>query len=110
MSGCHVPTKECHCKCHVSRNEHCDNCKEPEPIEIQLHEISQRIDCLFTSLKGLEGRFNLEKSFQPIRPHKCPVCQGSCEWELQSVEECGRNNGKRMMTCKACEGKGIVWG
>lgn len=44
------------------------------------------------------------------RPHTCPVCNGTGELELQSIEETINNDNKRFKTCHSCEGKGVLWG
>lgn len=44
------------------------------------------------------------------KPHKCPSCDGYGEWELTSMEETIANGNKKFKPCKACEGKGILWG
>ena len=90
--------------------DHCDACDTPKdvPIEIQIHEINQRIDCLFISLKGVETKL-MEMKSQPI-PHKCPVCDGlGIIATGLRIEEVYGTNLKTCKECPACQKKGIVW-
>lgn len=78
---------------------------EEEPIEIKLHQMQQNIDCLFLSMKGVEGKVAMATSFRPIKPHKCPVCEGKgLVFLMISITE------SHQAICQPCEGKGIVWG
>ena len=84
---------------HSDPNENID-------IQIQVHEIQQNIECLFTCMKGLETKFGMINSFKPLKPHKCPICNGTGEREW--YENGGLH--RRVQRCVSCEAKGIVWG
>lgn len=87
-------------------------------IEIQIHEMEKNINCLFTSLKGVETKL-MGNPFQPLKPHKCPVCDGkgreyidpaSLLSGFESMFGQKDERGISFSVCKPCEGKGIVWG
>lgn len=87
---------------------------ESQNFEIQIHEMKQQIDCLFLSLKGIEGKVNLATSCRPTKPHKCPICEGVGKklTEAAKVNFDGMLRAGLEMSaqCHACEGLGIVWG
>lgn len=89
--------------------------KDVNLFEIKLHEMQQNINCLFVSLKGVEGRFNMASLRRPI-PHKCPVCEGNGKnynepnYSLLDNSEEKFTLKRNELPCMPCEGKGIVWG
>lgn len=94
------------------------NMKNSDPIEIEIHEMKQQIECLFISLKGVETKIR-GNIFQPLKPHTCPVCQGSGKHfidpnsEISGIEGAFLPKDMRELSyreCHACEAKGVVWG
>lgn len=84
-------------------------CNLTQAIDTQVWKhVSERID-------NLEVEFNIIRSlgsraYNPKKPHKCPVCYGQGSFILESLQEAINNNGCKLKSCHACEGKGIVWG
>jgi len=92
---------------------------DPIPIELQLHDIEQKIACLFTSLKGVETKFGMINSFNPMRPYRCPLCEGKGRTYIdpnaplsgfEAMFAPKDEKGLPYRDCSACENKGIVWG
>lgn len=76
-----------------------------ERIEKEIDEINngliKRIGILGEALQGMSD----ENARLKYKPHKCPVCDGKEKYyhkfDGQSVPT--------LITCIACEGKGIIW-
>jgi hypothetical protein len=52
--------------------------------------------------------------FTERKPHKCPVCQGTGivsrpPWIAGDIGE-WTDSGNNTYPCKACDGKGVIWG
>lgn len=76
-------------------------------------DVTGRLEILEKLSKRFEDDIHDLQVFKSAKvklPHKCPVCNGSGEWELQSIDETIRNDNKRFKTCHSCEGKGVLWG
>lgn len=120
----------CNCHCHNSWDGiypspcfcHCNNPLAkpsnsafiPTIIHIENKKMEEKIKSLEERLSILELR-QLDHS---KKPHKCPVCDFSGAIQLESMEEVIRfkgeimntDDGKSFISCRSCEGKGIVWG
>lgn len=124
MSGCHVPLStwngnyhpRCYCKCNTTV------VVNPTPIIYQFENKKME-----DKIKLLEERLNVVEQWKKVakvlcdqskKPHKCPVCDFSGAIQLESIEEVIRfkdeiintDDGKNFISCRSCEGKGIVWG
>jgi|ERR1700722_7953263 len=72
----------------------------------------QRIDKLekeIIELKRFQDITHKQYYSTDRKPHRCPVCDGLGEFEMQSMEEIVKNGGHKFKKCRACE-NGIVWG
>lgn len=102
---------------------------QAEPRLIKLEEMmADRLDpTAFVILKEkitvLETEINTVRAlgscaYHPKRPHKCPVCEGSQRDYFDMLLVCSQypdntkldQEGRRYQECRACEGKGILWG
>lgn len=97
---------------------------EQSQLEIRFHKIQESIDCLFTCIKGLEGREgirSLQQSCNHKTPHKCLACNGEGKKPIPPSENImytvmgGQSLtvdalGNHFLGCVTCKGEGIVWG
>lgn len=83
-----------------------------------------RIEMLEKTVSSLEGKLNevytRTRGLTPGRkqPHKCPVCNGTQRDYFDQLYPYSEyptdtridHEGLRFIDCRACEGKGIIWG
>jgi len=90
----------------------------------RLNELEKELKCTQDALTDRNTEFfdlrdevrKIMQGYNP-KPHKCPNCNFLGAIEFESAEEASQygtvmqpNGGKLFTWCKACEGKGIVWG
>lgn len=99
---------ECNCLCHTS-DFVCNKCRCPDPLPNEIIQLEKRIKELerFQDITHLEYK-NTKK------PHKCPICEGEglnkSRLVMDAILEQPSTISMKNPDCKACEGKGIVWG
>ena len=94
-SGCYRAIKECCCIFSYIR--------ELEKQVSSLTEMYKEISISYAKITDLEiGKLQ-------AKPHKCPVCDGFCKYQSGMLHLVTGDYGRLDFTCRACEGKGIVW-
>jgi len=97
MSGCH-PTDKYECSCMTQWES---ACKAWQMHEARISKLEKDILCKSTVEKWKEYYSGIASK----KPHKCPVCNGYGYHEVLCNGVCVPGP-----ECKACEGKGLVWG
>jgi hypothetical protein len=65
MSGCHVPF-ECHCKCHVNRVDHCENCLAIQNIYRAIETLNTKVNATQHHLGVIENWYHCLERDQTI--------------------------------------------
>jgi len=90
---------------HFAINKHVEDF-----VEMNVKNTHERIDQVEQLVYDEKEKFRCNDK----KPHKCPVCYGSCivlteaaKIDFDGMWRAGLDTKKR---CDSCEGKGIVWG
>ncbi len=78
--------------------------------------LKEKITALETEINTVRALGS--RAYHPRKPHKCPVCEGSQRDYFDMLLACSQypdntkldHEGRRYQECRACEGKGILWG
>lgn len=92
------------------------DCHRSDRVELykRIDKIEQKLNNLDFLSDLINRAIEVFQDNDGLKPHKCPVCDGYCRvlTEAAKVDFDGmlRANLPTGKDCKACEGKGIIWG